>query len=137
VECRESRVRLVCEGARAAPGTPSFRSAFVPADESIHAFVGDRADKPRLLGYSESMPLYFFNFIRASKSETRPFKNDGLELVDNDAAWEEATTACGEKLREMDGSLRPGDGWNLEVTDAGGKAIFALKFTTESSGGGT
>jgi hypothetical protein len=56
------------------------------------------------------MPLYFFNFSRAPTREPRPFKNEGLELVDDDAAWEEATTACGEKLREMDGSLRPGDG---------------------------
>src|ERR1700712_3575214 len=79
------------------------------------------------------MPLYFFNFSRSSNPEPRPFKNDGLELVDNDAAWEEATTACGEKLREIDGALRPGDGWKMEVTDAGGKAIYALKFTTESS----
>jgi len=75
----------------------------------------------------------FFNFSRSPNPEPRPFKNDGLELVDNDAAWEEATTACGEKLREIDGGLRPGDGWKMEVTDAGGKAIFALKFTTESS----
>jgi hypothetical protein len=27
----------------------------------------------------------------------------------------------------------PGDGWKTEVTDASGKAIFALGFTTESS----
>jgi hypothetical protein len=79
------------------------------------------------------MPLYFFNFSRGPTSDPRPFKNEGLELISNDAAWEEATTACGEKLREMDGSLRPGDGWKMEVTDADGKAIFALRFTTESS----
>ncbi len=79
------------------------------------------------------MPLYFFNFSLGSTSQPRPFKNEGLELVDNAAAWEEATTACGEKLREIDGSLRPGDGWKMEVTDADGKAIFALRFSTESS----
>lgn len=79
------------------------------------------------------MPRYFFNFVSSRNPEQRPFKNDGLELADNDAAWEEATTACGEKLREIDGALGPGDGWNMEVTDAGGKAIFALKFTTKSS----
>lgn len=79
------------------------------------------------------MPLYFFNFSRVPTPVLRPFKNQGLELVDNDAAWEEATTACGEKLREMDGSLRHGDGWKMEVTDRDGKAIFALKFTTETS----
>jgi hypothetical protein len=78
------------------------------------------------------MPLYFFSFSRAPTAEPRPFNNEGLELFDNDAAWEEATIACGERLREMNGSLRPGDGWKMEVTDANGKAIFALRFTTES-----
>jgi hypothetical protein len=95
--------------------------------------VRDRADNPLPPGYPERMPLYFFNFSRSPKAAARPFKNEGLELLDDDAAWEEATTACGEKLREMNGSLRPGDGWKMEVTDAGGKALFALKFTTESS----
>jgi hypothetical protein len=79
-----------------------------------------------------SMPLYFFNFSSAPELETSPSKNEGLELANNDSAWEEATTACGEKLREIDGSLRPGGGWKMEVTDAGGKAIFALRFTAES-----
>jgi hypothetical protein len=53
------------------------------------------------------MPLYFFNFSRSLAPEPRPFKNEGLELDDNAAAWEEATTACGEKLREMNGALSP------------------------------
>ncbi len=86
-----------------------------------------------LLSYSEQMPLYFFNFSHGSVPEAQPFKNEGLELVDNDAAWEEATLACGEKLRAMDGSLRPGDGWTMKVTDEAGKAVFSLRFTTESS----
>ena len=79
------------------------------------------------------MPLYFFNFSRGSVPEAGSFKNEGLEFVDNDAAWEEATTACGKKLRELAGSLRPGDGWAMKVTDAAGEAVFALRFTTESS----
>jgi hypothetical protein len=78
------------------------------------------------------MPLYFFNFSRAPESKSPPFKNEGLEFVDDAAAWAEATTACGEKLREMDDTLRPGGGWKMEVTDAAGKAIFVLRFTTES-----
>jgi hypothetical protein len=78
------------------------------------------------------MPLYFFNFSRAPKPETSPFRNEGLELVDNDAAWEEATTACGEKLREMDGALRPGDGWKMEVTDGRGETVYVLTFASEA-----
>jgi hypothetical protein len=77
------------------------------------------------------MPRYYFRFSRGPTPEPQPFGNEGLELEDDGAAWEEATTACGEKLRELDGSLRPGDGWKMEVTDANGKALFALRFTTE------
>ena len=79
------------------------------------------------------MPLYFFNFSSGPTPESLPFENEGVELDDNDAAWEEAKVACGERLRYMDGSLRPGDGWKMEVTDADGKAIFALRFTTEAA----
>jgi hypothetical protein len=79
------------------------------------------------------MPLYFFNFSRAPESKPSPLENEGLELLDDDAAWQEATTACGEKLREINGSLRPGDGWKMDVADAGRKTIFTLRFTTESS----
>ena len=75
----------------------------------------------------------FFQFQPCADTGARPFRNEGLELADNDAAWEEATTACGEKLREMDDSLRPGDGWKMEVTDGNRKAVFALRFTTETS----
>ena len=85
------------------------------------------------LGYSWYMPLYFFNFSRAPTTEPDPVMNEGLELVDDAAAWEEATTACGEKLRDINGSLRPGDGWKMDVMDGNGKAIFVLRFTTESS----
>jgi hypothetical protein len=78
------------------------------------------------------MPLYFFNFSRSPTPEPRPFKNEGLELADNDAAWEEATTACGEKLREMDGSLRPGGGWKMEVTNSQGNAVYVLTFDSKA-----
>jgi hypothetical protein len=78
------------------------------------------------------MPLYFFNFSRSPTPEPRPFKNAGLELVDNAAAWEEATTACGEKLREMDGTLSPGEGWKMEVTDNRGEAIYVLTFDSKA-----
>jgi hypothetical protein len=46
------------------------------------------------------MPLYFFNFSREPELNSPPFKNEGLELVDNDAAWEEAT-------RSSDNNARP------------------------------
>jgi hypothetical protein len=41
-----------------------------------------------------SMPLYFFNFSSALTWKARPFKNEGLELADNAAAWEERPPAA-------------------------------------------
>jgi hypothetical protein len=50
--------------------------------------VGYRADNHSPLGYPRHMPLYFFNFSRGPTPEPRPFENEGLELDDDDAAWE-------------------------------------------------
>jgi hypothetical protein len=83
--------------------------------------------------YSECMPRYFFNFSRGRTPEPRRFKNEGLELPGHAAAWDEATTSSGEKPRGIDCSLRPRDGWKMEVTDADGKAIFVLRLTTEAA----
>jgi hypothetical protein len=107
---------------------------YTPALQALRLHVSETEPTfPDPCATMQCMPLYFFNFSSPLTSKARPFKNEGLELDDHAAAWEEATTACGEKLRELDGSLRPGDGWKMEVTDANGKAIFALRFTTESS----
>ena len=38
----------------------------------------------------------------------------------------------GEKLREMDGALRPGDGWKMEVTDGRGETVYILTFASEA-----
>lgn len=59
------------------------------------------------------MPRYFFNIYH-----DRVTRDDlGTELPDRHAAWEEATTAAGEIIRGIDGSLKPDRDWRLEVTD--------------------
>jgi uncharacterized protein DUF6894 len=59
------------------------------------------------------MPLYFFH-VRHLEMK---LDHEGLELPDVHAAWHEATTAAGELLKEMDGDLRPGRDWCLQVAD--------------------
>jgi hypothetical protein len=62
------------------------------------------------------MPLYFFNFSRAPGTKSQPFKNEGLELVDNDAAWEEATIAAKSCARWTARSgLAPAGEWTLRT----------------------
>jgi len=38
-------------------------------------------------------------------------------LPDAKAAWREATVTAGQIIQDLDGKLRPGKQWRLEVTD--------------------
>ena len=60
------------------------------------------------------MPLYFFEITKNGKT-ARP--DEALELFDMDAAWEEATTACGEMIKDIDGDLQTGTDWKIEIQD--------------------
>jgi hypothetical protein len=73
------------------------------------------------------MPRYFFTVLDGHNSEV---KNEGLDLSDDDVAWVEATAACGELLRELNGSLKPGDHWSMQVKDASGANLYVLEFRT-------
>jgi hypothetical protein len=75
------------------------------------------------------MPRYFFDFTGNDEAAS---DNDGLTLLDHQAAFEEATMACGEMIRTIDGHLQPGNGWRMEVTDEAGKLIYRLLFMAES-----
>jgi hypothetical protein len=68
------------------------------------------------------MPRYFFNIHgeRASVDEA------GEELCDQHAAWREATLIAGEMLRDGCAELRPGHGWELEVTDESRKSLYVI-----------
>jgi|SRR5438270_9849349 hypothetical protein len=76
------------------------------------------------------MPLYFFR-IADGEGASR-IARDGIELADDSAAWEEATTACGEMLRDLDGALKAGSEWRMEVTRGSGEILYRLTFSTET-----
>lgn len=76
------------------------------------------------------MPRYFFHLNRSDDEVDRD--NDGLTFLDHQAAREEATLACAEIIRTIDGHLRPGASWQMEVTDDTGKPIYRLRFIAES-----
>jgi hypothetical protein len=75
------------------------------------------------------MPRFFFVIFDGRNIEVQ---NDGLELPDREAAWVEATTACGELLRDLDGKLKPGDQWCMKVKDTTGADIYLLEFKTKA-----
>lgn len=78
-------------------------------------------------GFAE-MPRYFFRPLNGLNTE---MKNEGLDLPDKHAAWAEATTACGELLKDLDGNLKPGDKWQMQVKDDAGRDIYELEFRTK------
>jgi hypothetical protein len=77
------------------------------------------------------MPQYFFTVLDGESSE---LKNEGIELADHRAAWVEATAACGELLRDLDGRLKPGDHWSMQVQDEAGADLYLLEFRTRQFG---
>lgn len=68
------------------------------------------------------MPRYHFNVYHDKSRLDR----EGMELRDQDAAWEEATSAAGEIIKGLDGSLRPGHDWRMEVTDEFANPLWEL-----------
>lgn len=74
------------------------------------------------------MPRYFFTVLYGDESE---LKNEGLDLGDNDEAWVEATVACAELLRDLNGRLKPGENWSMQVKDENGRDLYLLEFKTK------
>lgn len=55
-----------------------------------------------------------------------------IELPDAEAARREAIHACGDLLREMDGTFQPANAWEMEVRDDRGTRICVLRFSAET-----
>ena len=75
------------------------------------------------------MPRFFFQI--ADGRHVRP-ANEGIDLPDEDAAWREAITACGELIRGLDRDWKGGIEWRMNVTDETGAILFRLRFSAES-----
>jgi hypothetical protein len=76
------------------------------------------------------MPVYYFIIKHGSEVIKPP---SGLRLPDIRAAWEEATTATGEILRDLDGSLEVGTEWSIQIQDETGKPLRTIKLVSEAN----
>lgn len=72
------------------------------------------------------MPLYHFAVVRNGRAVAPA---DGLELADMKAAWDEATTAFGQMVRDIDGSLELDAIWSIEVQDENRKKLRVISLT--------
>jgi hypothetical protein len=89
------------------------RAAILP-----HLMSGTRHNGSRWV----RMPRYFFN-VYHERSEPDDL---GEVLPDRQAAWKEATITAGQILQSLDGKLRPGCDWRMEVTDESSNALYVI-----------
>ena len=75
------------------------------------------------------MPLYYYSITHGQETNEHP---EGLEFPDDEAAWREATTACGEMIRDLDGDLKAGPEWRMEVKRQTGQVVYRLRFSAEA-----
>ncbi|MCP1765507.1 DUF6894 family protein [Bradyrhizobium japonicum] len=73
------------------------------------------------------MPRYFFHITH----ERTEIDDVGEELPDKHPAWKEATVTAGQMLQGIDGKLRPGHDWRMEVTDAFQNTLYVLHIQAE------
>jgi hypothetical protein len=73
------------------------------------------------------MPRYYFNVYDGTSS----VDDDGAELQDDEAAWQQATTTAGELFKDVDGKFRPDQEWTLEVTDERRKPIYVINISSQ------
>jgi hypothetical protein len=76
------------------------------------------------------MPRYFFH-VTHDRHEP---DCEGEELPDKHAAWKEATVTAGQILQDIDGKLRPGQEWRMEVADEFQNTLFVLHINVEKAG---
>jgi hypothetical protein len=74
------------------------------------------------------MPIYHFTVRRfGHKYEDQ----NGISFKDIDGAWEEATTAAGQMVKDLDGELTPGTLCSIEVSDEFYNTIRTVSITIQ------
>ena len=73
------------------------------------------------------MPRYFFNVHNEGSSPDM----EGEELLNNEAAWLEATLMAGNLFKDIHGKFKPGDEWSLEVTDERRNPLYFIRVSAE------
>lgn len=76
----------------------------------------------------ELMPRYYFH----TSGPAGQRDEQGIDLADDRAAWEEAVHACGDLLNDTFRRFQPGEELGMEVEDRG-RRICCLRLTTEGS----
>jgi hypothetical protein len=58
-------------------------------------------------------------------------EDDGVELGNDDAAWDEASTTFGELIIDLDREHLAGPEWQMDIKRASGEVVYRLRFSAE------
>jgi hypothetical protein len=78
------------------------------------------------------MPLYFFrirNGLHSGASE------QGIELANRDAAWQELTSVCSNLIGEICRKLKQNSQWEMELLDESKRPVFRIRLGAEFADG--
>ncbi|MET0970966.1 MAG: hypothetical protein ABWY18_17340 [Tardiphaga sp.] len=74
------------------------------------------------------MPHFYFSTSIDGRAGSQ---SDPLDLPDTRAAWMEATVACGEIMKEIDGDFSAPGELRLDVSDETRQPLFSLRVNSE------
>lgn len=75
------------------------------------------------------MPLYFFRIRNGRYSGA---SDQGTELADRDAAWNELTSVCADIVGGISRKLKQDSEWEMELLDQSRRPVFRIRLVAES-----
>jgi len=75
------------------------------------------------------MPLYFFRIRNGRYSGA---SEQGIELADNNAAWQELTTSCADMVSGICRKLGRDTQWEMELLDELKRPVFRICLVADS-----
>ena len=73
---------------------------------------------------------YFFNVLYSNEPDVDEV---GEELPDDSAAWQETGLGQYQSVRDLDGKLKPGTDWRLDVLNQQRRVIYSIEVKAHRS----
>ena len=75
------------------------------------------------------MPFYFFRIQNGPYSGAY---DHGTELADQNAAWKELTSVCGDMVGSISRKLQQNSEWQMELLDEAKNLLFRIRIIAET-----
>ena len=75
------------------------------------------------------MPVFFFSIKHGDVGNVC---NDGVELLDRNAAWKEMTGVCRDVIGDVSRQLAENAEWQMELLDERRKPVFRIRLIAET-----